>query len=185
MLHRTVVNASSVVRPAPDKRAFDYLIASGAAAISIIVDVDGAIISLGMKPDAVAAFWLPQVKARSVASKARAIGGGSMGVEVALAALHEAAVFHAAHLTEHSVAISRAANAVERLDAFMASMSGNGVLREFTRTYKRRRIAAAERGEGFMSYQTAVRRLRLALVPVLMNGGTPSAGSLFAEVFNA
>jgi hypothetical protein len=185
MFNDTIV-IETIARPAPpDKRALDYLMASGAAAISIVVDIDGAMISLGLKPDAVAVFWLPQPKARSVAAKARAItGDGMTGVEVALAALHEAAVFHAAHLTEHSVAISRAGSAAERLEEFMTSMQGTGTLREFSKTYRRRRIAAAERGEGFMSYQTAVRRLRLALVPILMNGGKPSAGSLFAEVFN-
>jgi hypothetical protein len=68
----------------------------------------------------------------------------------------------------------------------MESLRGNGVLKEFTRTYKQRRLAAKERGENFMSFQTAELRLRKAMIPVLMNGGRPAIGtSLFSEVFEA
>jgi hypothetical protein len=35
-----------------------------------------------------------------------------------------------------------------------------------------------------MSYENAAARLRLALIPLLMNGGKPAVGgSLFAEIF--
>jgi hypothetical protein len=40
-------------------------------------------------------------------------------------------------------------------------------MREFTKTYKRRRLAAGLRGEGFMSYAVAELRLRRALIPLL------------------
>ena len=66
----------------------------------------------------------------------------------------------------------------------LSSMRGTGVLKEFTRTYRLRRVAAAERGKGFMSYKVAELRFKRALIPLLMNGGKPAIGSsLFAEVF--
>jgi hypothetical protein len=58
-------------------------------------------------------------------------------------------------------------------------------MREFTKMYKRRRLAAGLRGEGFMSYGNAELRLRRALIPLLMGGGKPAVGaSLFAEIFD-
>jgi hypothetical protein len=80
--------------------------------------------------------------------------------------------------------MQRAAGAARKLDEYLTSLKGTGVLKEFTRTYKRRRIAAAERGKGFMSYKVAELRFKRALIPLLMNGGKPAIGSsLFAEVF--
>jgi hypothetical protein len=70
-----------------------------------------------------------------------------------------------------------AAGAARKLDAFMGSLKGTGVLREFNRAFKVQREAAAARGEGFMNFKTAEARLRLALVLVLQNGGTPTIGT--------
>lgn len=68
----------------------------------------------------------------------------------------------------------------------MDSLRGTGVRKEFTKAYRRKRLAAGLRGEGFMSYGNAELRLRRALVPLLMNGGQPAVGaSLFAEIFGA
>jgi hypothetical protein len=86
-------------------------------------------------------------------------------------------------LTEHDTAVGRAANAAERLDAFMGSLNGTGVLREFNRAYKTRRQAAFAKGEQFMKYKVALARLRSAMIPILMNNGQPVGASLFAEVF--
>jgi hypothetical protein len=55
---------------------------------------------------------------------------------------------------------SRARVAARRLDEYLTSLKGTGVLKEFTRTYKRRRITAAERGTGFMSYKVAELRFK-------------------------
>jgi len=167
---------------APDtKAALKYLAASGAAAISISTDAE---ISIGQKPGAFATLWCSADKARSVASRARNQADGA-DVEMSISALYESASKYQCKLTSHRVAMERAAEAAQRLDAFMDSLKGTGVLREFTKTYKRRRLAAAERGEGFMSYANAERRLRLALIPLLVNGGKPAVGaSLFAQVFN-
>ena len=62
-------------------------------------------------------------------------------------------------------------------------MRGTGVLKEFNRAYKRRRMAATARGEGFMTYKTATARLRNALVPLLTGGKPVVSGSLFAAIF--
>jgi hypothetical protein len=81
--------------------------------------------------------------------------------------------------------MQRAAGAARRLDEYLTSLKGTGVLKEFTRTYKRRRIAAAERGKGFMSYRVAELRFKRALIPLLQSGGEPALGvSLFTQVFD-
>jgi hypothetical protein len=86
-------------------------------------------------------------------------------------------------LTEHATAMARAGSASQRLDEYMASVRGTGVLKEFNRAYKRRRMAATARGEGFMTFKTAEARLRNALVPLLTGDKPVATASLFAEVF--
>jgi hypothetical protein len=55
---------------------------------------------------------------------------------------------------------------------------------QFNKEYERRRTEATANGSGFMIYRLALGRLRLALVPLLMNNGQPSVGaSLFEQVF--
>jgi hypothetical protein len=51
--------------------------------------------------------------------------------------------------------------------------------------YKRHRMPATARGEGFMSFKIAELRLRRALIPLLVNGGKqPMVGAtLFEEIF--
>jgi hypothetical protein len=97
--------------------------------------------------------------------------------------LRKAAVECRATLTPHGVAISRAAFAAKRLDEYLTSLKGTSVLKQFTHTYRLRRVAAAERGKGFMSYKVAELRFKRALIPLLMNGGKPST-SLFATIFD-
>ena len=77
-------------------------------------------------------------------------------------------------LTPNETAMDRAAIAAKKLDEFLSSMRGTGVLMQFNKEY----------GSGFMIYRLALGRLRLALVPLLMNNGQPSVGaSLFEQVF--
>jgi hypothetical protein len=184
-----VASVAAVAKPvprSPDKAALQYLEASGARAISFTADVDSATISVGLKPDAVAVFWTAQAaKVRSVAAKARNIMGDAADTDAAISALREAAEGCLVTLTPHDVAVTRAANAAGKLDEFMSSMRGTGVLREFNRAFKLRREAAMADGRGFMSYKIALARLRTALVPLLMNGGKPAIGaSLFATIFD-
>jgi hypothetical protein len=123
--------------------------------------------------------------AKPGAARARRLGGKNQNIDDAIEVPKKAAVDCRATLTPHDVAISRAAGAARKLDAFMGSLKGTGVLREFNRAFKVQHEAAAARGEGFMNFKMAEARLRLALVPVLQNGGTPTIGtSLFARVFD-
>jgi hypothetical protein len=166
------------------KAAVAYLTASGATAITITADADGIAISVGIKRDAVAAYWLPETMVRSVAAKARNIMGDAGGVEEAISALQEAAAKCAVTLTPHDVAISRAVAATDRLDAYVEALRARGAMKEFTKTYKRRRMEAKANGLGFMSYAVAEARLRKALIPLLVGGrNVGSTQSLFAEIF--
>jgi hypothetical protein len=56
-------------------------------------------------------------------------------------------------------------------------------MREFTKAYRRHRLAAADRGEGLMAFKIAEQRLRRALIPLLTGGTVGTTSSLFAEVF--
>ena len=178
----------SVTRPhtraSASRAALDYLQASGAAAISVIADADGVAISVGLKLDAVSVFWLPAGEAIAVTRRARTIAGGDVDVEGMIAALTESAAHHRATLTEHTVAVARADEAAKKLDAYLAHLRACGGMAEFLQQYKARRIAAAARGKGFMSFATAMSRLKRELVLLLMNGGEPKVGpSLFARIF--
>jgi hypothetical protein len=80
--------------------------------------------------------------------------------------------------------MARAADAAKRLDGYIEQLRARGAMKEFTRAYRRHRMAATARGEGFMPFATAELRFKRALIPLLMNGGQPLVGqSLFAEIF--
>jgi hypothetical protein len=137
-----------------DRAAIAYLIASGATAISVIENETGCTFRVGTKLDARAAsvHWLRETEARAVMKAARKHAGKSPDIETATAALHRAAASLKVTLTPHAAAMMRAGEAATKLDRYMDSLRGTGVLAEFNRAYKRRRTAASLRGEGFMSY---------------------------------
>jgi hypothetical protein len=187
-----VADVETVDRPAtksPDTRAaVNYLIASGATAISIIETETGCSFRVGHKidPRAVEICWLTAAQAKPLVRLARKQAGRHPNVATASAALAQAAAALRATLTPHDVALSRAGNAAAKLDACIESLRVRGAMREFTKAYRRRRLAAAARGEGFMSFKVAELRLRRSLIPLLLNGGQPAIGqSLFAEIFGA
>jgi hypothetical protein len=121
----------------------------------------------------------PETVAAAVVKSARQHGGKTPNVDVALAALHQAASDHRATLTPHAVAVERAGDAVKRLDAYIGSMRGTGAL-----VQQGIQTETTEGGCGFMTYKVALARLRFALIPLLIGGGQPSVGqSLFAQVF--
>jgi hypothetical protein len=181
----TLATVAKPVPRSPAKPALDYLRASGAAPI-FVTEVDGvATIRTRSKvdPRAVVVFWIAEVDAKPVVKVARRLAGKN--VDDAVVSLRKAAVECRATLTPHGVAISRAAVAAKRLDEYPASLKGTGVLKQFTHTYRLRRVAAAERGKGFMSYKVAELRFKRALIPLLMSGGKPAVGaSLFTQVFD-
>jgi hypothetical protein len=171
----------------PDtKAAINYLIASGATAISVIETEAGCTFRIGAKllARSVAIFWIMEVDAKPVVTSARKIAGKGAGGDAAVAALHRAATDLRAVLTPNDVAMTRAGNAAAKLDRYLDSLQGSGALREFTRMYKRRRTEAKAAGLGFMKYKNAELRLRRALVPLLVSGqNVGPAQSLFAEIF--
>jgi hypothetical protein len=179
----------SGARPAkaPDtKAAINYLVASGATAISIVEIEGGCAFRLGHKidPNAVEIYWLTAAQAKPLARLARKEVGRHQDIATASAALARAAAALRAILTPHHIAISRAGDADAKLNRYMDGLRGTGVLKEFTKAYRRRRLAASARGEGFMSFGNAEARLRLALIPLLVNGRTIGpVQSLFAEIF--
>ena len=165
-----------------DRAALAYLEASGATAIWI--SERGAIHAGGKITDTVAArWWIDARMAVPVARAARALAGDNPDVSEATAALHRAAASLRVALTADDVAIERARGAAMKLDAYLESLGRSGVLRDFNRAFKQHRTAARTRGEGFMSYKVAEQRLRKALVPMLVNGRSVGAQSLFEEIF--
>jgi hypothetical protein len=182
----TAVTVAKPVPKSPDKAALAYLAASGVIAISII-EVDGvAAFRVSTKINTTSnnpIFWIVASDAKPVVKVARRLAGKN--VDDAVVSLRKAAVECRATLTPHGVAMQRAAGAARRLGEYLTSLKGTGVLKEFKRTYKRRRIAAAERGKGFMSYRVAELRFKRALIPLLQSGGKPALGvSLFTQVFD-
>jgi hypothetical protein len=167
--------------------AISYLAASGATAISVIETETGCTFRIGTKllARSVAIFWIMEVDAKPVVALARKIAGKGAGGNAAISALHQAAADIRATLTAHSVAISRAANAAARIEEYIDNMHARGAMREFTKGYKVRRLAAKQRGENFMTYRAAELRLRRALVPLLVSGqGVGPVQALFSQVFN-
>jgi hypothetical protein len=67
----------------------------------------------------------------------------------------------------------------------MDGLRGTGVLKEFTKAYRRHRLAAAASGAGFMSFKVAEARLRFALIPLLVGGqNVGPVESLFEQIFD-
>jgi hypothetical protein len=88
-----------------------------------------------------------------------------------------------ATLTADDVAIGRANAAVVRLDAMVEQMRRDGTLQEFNRRFKAGRAAALARGEGYMNFAVAMKRLKAALIPHLIGRDTAPMQSLFEQIF--
>ena len=83
-------------------------------------------------------------------------------------------------LTHDATVLARAPAVLARIEAGMASAQRTVVLHEFNQEYRRRRLEAQRRGEGFMGYAQAKARLRRAITEVAANrlrpGGDRSGG---------
>jgi hypothetical protein len=192
------VSTCAMLARAPNRKAaVAYLIASGASAISIIErDVatgntqkstaDRFSITTG-SPKKFEAFistwWLPAAMASRVASRARLEAGSGADLAECRAAILASAAVIGAVLTADDVAISRAGAACTKLDSMIDQMRRSGQLREFNRQYKIRRDAAIAAGHGFMQYSAALKRLKAALLPMLMAGSAKPMASLFDQIF--
>jgi hypothetical protein len=177
----------SAPRSPDTKAAIEYLCASGATAISI-VEIDGVCafrVGTKIDPNAVEIYWLTAAQAKPLARLARKEAGRHQDIATASAALARAAAALRAILTPYPVAISRAGDADAKLNRYMDGLRGTGVLKEFTKAYRRHRLAAAASGAGFMSFKVAEARLRFALIPLLVGGqNVGPVESLFEQIFD-
>jgi hypothetical protein len=122
---------------------------------------------------AAAAWWCTAKQAKSVAVEAQRNGGDMPAAGQTLQV----------PLTPHSAVIERASAAVARIDAGLTSAQGRGALAFFNTEYRRRRLAAAAAGKGFMSYSVAMTRLRQAIADAIAAGGRIEV-SLMLQVFS-
>jgi hypothetical protein len=167
-----------------NKAARDYLKASGAVPICIVEPEGVCTFQLKFDPDAVSIHWLRDEQATALLKRARPDAGRAPDAAPAEAAFtHGAARDQRVVLTAHSVAMGRAEAGAKKLDEYIGGLKGTGVLAGFNREYKKRRMAAAANGAGYLTYSKALARLRAALVPVLNTGQKPAVGTLFAEIF--
>jgi hypothetical protein len=89
----------------------------------------------------------------------------------------------AVSVTPHAVVLARASAAVERIERGIDAAQEQGLLKQFNREYKRRRLLAKARGQGFMGYQRARAKLRTALASAAAKGADVPADELLARVF--
>jgi hypothetical protein len=179
-----IQNAAATAERSPNKAAIAYLIAAETTAISVIEPETGCTFRVGTKldPHAAAVFWIAAPAAIGVARRARGLAGVNPHSDEAVAALRQAAAEKRATLTPHATAMARASDAAKRLETFIETLRVSGGMRAFTN--KRRRLAARERGESFLTFKVAEARFKRALIPLLQGGGKPVLGaSVFAEVF--
>src|SRR5437762_9561153 len=122
----------SRVARSTDRAAIAYLIASDATAISIIENESGCTFRVGTKidPRSAAVYWLPEDNAKPVLKLARRTAGKSPDLATATAALIQAATDLKVTLTPHATARQRAGQATAKLNRYMDSLRGTGVLKE-------------------------------------------------------
>jgi hypothetical protein len=118
------------------------------------------------------AWWCTAKQARRVAVEAQRNGGDIPAAGQTLQV----------PLTPHSAVVQRAAQAVARIEAGLTSAQGRGALAFFNAEFRRRRLAAAAAGKGFMSYDVALARLRQAIAGAIAAGGNIEAALVF-QVF--
>jgi hypothetical protein len=109
------------------------------------------------------ALWLNADLAGAVLTLARQAGGDIEG------AARKAGV----EVADHAVVLQRAEAAVARIQAGMSRAQQAGVMHVFNAEYRRRRLQAFERGQGYMSFQMAQTRLQRVLVGVAATGIAP------------
>jgi hypothetical protein len=119
-----------------------------------------------------AAWWCGAKQARLVAKEAQRNGGNIPAAGATLAT----------PLTTHDAVLERATAAVARIEAGLRSAQGRGALAFFNSEYRRRRLAAAAAGKGFMTYRTALARLRGVIAGSIAAGGRIETALVF-QVF--
>lgn len=72
----------------------------------------------------------------------------------------------------------------QQVDTYLQRLKTNGDLHAFNAEYRRRRVAAKANGKGFMSYSTALARLRNEVMSKLGNrNAICESSSLLNDVF--
>jgi hypothetical protein len=117
------------------------------------------------------AWWLPADQAGAVLKLARQVGGDIEG------AARKAGIV----LADHATVLARAGAAIAKIGARLDQAQRTGVLHAFNGEYRRRRLAAFEKGKGFISYREARSRLQRVLAGIAATGTAPEA--LIAHVF--
>lgn len=151
-----------MIAPLP-KPVRDYLQEFGLACICIAPDGRTGVTRDLAHVGAVAAAWWAK-DAATAHAVVRAIGEHvPASLEAATAEILAAAKRIEVVLSEHSVVVARAQGAVDQLSAKLTTAQQNGALKFFNSEYRRRREEAKASGNGFMSYNAAMARLRKLL----------------------
>jgi hypothetical protein len=142
--------------------------------VALVIWRDGNRLGTARDPAGAArAWWCASVKAGIVLKEARRSDGD----------IETAARKAGVELTEHSAVVARAEAAAAKIGTRLAQAQRAGVLREFNDEYRRRRLAAFEKGKGFVSYAQARAKLQRVLANVAATGTAPPA--LMKTVFDA
>jgi hypothetical protein len=167
----------------------EYLAASGVFAVCVARNADGTVgfrmtADIGRRgEDCVHTYWVAdKAAATAVVRAAVSLAGDRPTQQGAVDALFRAAASKSIHLSTHDGVIKRATAAAARLDSSLAAAAAGGRLKQFHGEYRRRRIAASTNGKSFMSFTTAKRRFRRAIVSRLLNDAP--AANIFDEVFH-
>ena len=138
--------------------AVDYLITFNARAVAIAPN--GFVYTSNNPTGAAAAWWCTHADALRLAKAAHASGD----IEGVAKRLH-------IHLTAHADVVERVRERTQRLDEALQRAQDEGLLAQFNHLYRRRRVAAQQSGQHYMTYRNAQRRLRKAITEVIANGG--------------
>jgi hypothetical protein len=130
-----------------------------------------------------ARWWIAATIAPELARQARLCAGDEPDLGRCREAVARSAGLLRAVLTVDETAINRASAACTRLDSMFDGMRKSGALREFNAEYKIRRAATIAEGKGYMPHHVALKRLKAALVPHLMQQSGKPMSSILQQVF--
>jgi hypothetical protein len=115
----------------------------------------------------VSIYWALSPKAATRVAHSARRAGLQAEKSLAEAVLQAAAAENFVQLTPNLIVVSRATIAAKRLRDMIDTLDKSGALGDFKRIYRLRRMAATARGDGFMSFNCAMKRLRRTLIGML------------------
>jgi hypothetical protein len=138
--------------------ARDYLAAFNLAAVAI--SPTGRVFISRNPVGATAAFWCRAGEADKVANAAWHNGDiAEAGRRLCIA------------LTPHPILVARVAARTKRIEQALAQAKADGLLARFHQEYKQRRLQAKARGEPFLSFGEAERRMRRIIADAIAADG--------------